>query len=741
MSVSFHRSLGARVADVVDAWCDQAASTLETYLEQGVIDRYHLNRNGLEKLLSLLAKQPDDFPEVVTYVIGYGVPDLPGLSIEKAPSEDHAFLMTIRSMSEEVSNWTENWVFSFLRAEMLRRKISGDFDVSAVRGILIRAKSGRSIENYPVPVAPILKTNTQFEVRSDDGIGIVSLIIHDPELVVKRKEMERVLSAANEAGKKFDSRFRSDFFWQRSSMLSQLKEIQKNTRIFKSELPWVFLVGLTGVSGSEKMAAEAKLPSNSMPANYPGKGLLKVIFSKNRLEAVVQQWDSYVYKNASLNLNEEWLRYELSRLRIAYGWEGNFKMILGLLEKKKDLTGMVIATGKEGKPGSGVYIHPIGRNEPPAEEQDVHKIDMRKMRIPEVVENGQLIAEIRHRLPPVAQIDVFGRELLPPSTETARLRFGKGVEVVATEKIYATMTGSVQIRNDRIEVKQLLEIREDINLRTGNVTYTGDVMIHGSIEMGARVVVNGNLIVQGSIVGAKVYVTGSLTVRGTVNTSEKGNLVVFGDADIRVIENSRVTVYGSLEVKESCLNSTLSVSQILRVTGMNSRIAGGVVSVGQRLYAYSVGIDKGASTSLRIGCDAAKEITMEIRDQRCHAVQAQAQKHKASLRQILQKPPEKRTSKHVQQIRKTEEWLKKFERLLPKMKKHVETIKNQISYHRDAYAEIEGVLHKSVILTVMKKKLPITKTLASVMIIAEPSANSHVLSLDAGRKLLRKMGK
>ena len=126
---------------------------------------------------------------------------------------------------------------------------------------------------------------------------------------------------------------------------------------------------------------------------------------------------------------------------------------------------------------------------------------------------GQLLAEVIPLEQAGAEPDprfVLSRPVLPGGANTR-------VDPAYPNYLLSTSNGYVFYNNGKITVKRLLNVRQDVSFRTGNIFFVGDMAVHGSVRSGFSVQAN-NLRIMGMVEGGVARARRDLMVDGsTIN--------------------------------------------------------------------------------------------------------------------------------------------------------------------------------------------------------------------------------
>lgn len=133
---------------------------------------------------------------------------------------------------------------------------------------------------------------------------------------------------------------------------------------------------------------------------------------------------------------------------------------------------------------------------------------------------------------------------------------------------------------DLITVKELLNVRGDVNLSTGNIFFVGDLVVHGAIKSGLDVKAN-NINVKGIIEQANVHAAGFLKCDGGIKGNSKGLIEAKETLRTAFCENATLVSGGNIIIDKNCMHTTVYCEGKFAVKG---RLAGGKCYSDQYVY-------------------------------------------------------------------------------------------------------------------------------------------------------------
>lgn len=187
----------------------------------------------------------------------------------------------------------------------------------------------------------------------------------------------------------------------------------------------------------------------------------------------------------------------------------------------------LIASGsmpKAGQHGRLELLVDTERKKGGPKELDDGSIDFRELQYFPSVEQGQLIAVLHPPIPGSPGLTVTGEMIPPAPVLPLSIRAGQGVRFDEEQgKILAEASGRPEIAlmgmTAKVSVLPKLEIQQDVDLSTGNISFTGDVEISGNVIEDMKVNAEGHLLIKGTVSQANLTAGQSIEIRGNVFVS------------------------------------------------------------------------------------------------------------------------------------------------------------------------------------------------------------------------------
>ncbi len=324
-----------------------------------------------------------------------------------------------------------------------------------------------------------------------------------------------------------------------------------------------------------------------------GQSEIHVEISKDRMEATLQIDMS---KNAPLLTWDEVLE-KINASGIAFGFDE------AEARKALDRPGnrVVIAKGQPAVNGidSQIKYHVDLENKGKPVELDDGKVDYKDLNLFTIVMQGDLLAEKIPSVPGVPGSDVLGIAIVAKAGKEVPLPLGKNVQAVENT-ITAGIAGQVVVANNKISVVPVIEIKEDVDLSTGNIEFVGNVVVKGSVQPGFTVKAEGNIEVYGTVSGGIVEGK-NVVIKMGIQGMHRGYVKAVENVVAKFIENATVQAGNDVIVNEVILHSRISAGKKVIVEGKRGLIAGGNILAGEEIRAKMLGTQMSTSTELEVG--------------------------------------------------------------------------------------------------------------------------------------------
>ena len=263
---------------------------------------------------------------------------------------------------------------------------------------------------------------------------------------------------------------------------------------------------------------------------------------------------------------------------------------------------VVIATGQQAIHGTNAQIkyHVTVADKARPQELEDGSVDFKKMNLFTTVQQDDLLAEKILATPGVPGTDVLGHPVIAKPGKDLMLPVGKNVKVVDTNTIRAEIAGQLMIVNNKVNVLPIIEIKEDVDVSTGNIEFIGNVTVRGSVMPGFSVKADGNVEIFGSVSGGTVEGK-NVVIKMGIQGMHRGYVKAKENVVAKFIENATVHAGVEILVSDVVMHSRITAGKKVQVEGRRGLIVGGNIMAGEEIRAKVVGTQMSTSTELEVG--------------------------------------------------------------------------------------------------------------------------------------------
>ena len=262
---------------------------------------------------------------------------------------------------------------------------------------------------------------------------------------------------------------------------------------------------------------------------------------------------------------------------------------------------VLAARGKLPESGKDGYITVlVNRGEDPEDYIDARgRVDFKMMRLKNVVQKGEVIAE---RAPAVLGIDgylVHGKELHARAVNEAEFRLNPDVGLAPDNqlKLLALKDG---VFFPDFTIRDINIIEGNISYATGNVRYEKSLIIRGDVKSGFSVECGENVDIYRCVEDATVTAGGDVIVKegflGTGKGVIKGKNVTVGH-----IKQQKVEAIENIVVGGEVMHSELLAGGIIKVMGIKGIVIGGTLVAEKGIEVANAGNTQNIKTLLCAG--------------------------------------------------------------------------------------------------------------------------------------------
>lgn len=216
-----------------------------------------------------------------------------------------------------------------------------------------------------------------------------------------------------------------------------------------------------------------------------------------------------------------------------------------------------------------------------------------------IVEEGQLLAEYVPATNGEYGYTLDNEMRTPQRGKELSVLRGKGFRM-EENRYYAIAHGKFEYKDNSIYITNLLEIKGDVDISFGHVSFDGDVNIRGDVKSGMMVRATGNVEIRGHVGNSYVEAGKNILLSNGMQGKFTGKLKAGGDITCKFCENTQMVAGGNIIIR-SVLNSKLEAEGKVTVEGRDSVVLGGSVHAIQGMELNQAGNDSEISTVLAAG--------------------------------------------------------------------------------------------------------------------------------------------
>lgn len=271
---------------------------------------------------------------------------------------------------------------------------------------------------------------------------------------------------------------------------------------------------------------------------------------------------------------------------------------------------------------------------PDAPPEIVYHFDTDPLKIGTLTEDGLMDWKDRGTLPQVKEgdllaekipgpkgkegMDVYGKKIPIPKTRDIRFKCGKGARRSEDGmQVHATVSGIPKLSVlGEISVMSTLQIRGDISLETGHVTFDGHIEVAGAVEKGYRV--KGESLRANEIRDAQIEIDGDIT---SMNGIFGATIRCGGNLRAGHIHNTDIILDGDIAVEKEIIDSKIEANG--RCLSNDGIIISSAISAKMGITAMDIGTQASNPSELIVGIDQQIEREIEATRQEIQTIKSE----------------------------------------------------------------------------------------------------------------------
>lgn len=389
---------------------------------------------------------------------------------------------------------------------------------------------------------------------------------------------------------------------------------------------------------------------------------------------------------------------------------------------------VVVAKGKdviEGVNGYYEFMFTTGEIKHPTIRSD-GSVDYQSMSVVQSVSPGDTLAVYHPAVPGSHGMDIKGRELrCKPAKDQPEIR-GSGFEVSFDGKTYkSTLEGRVEYENFKMHIRDVYELRGDLNLVNGRIDFRGDVVVHGNVRTGTYIRATKSVTIDGSVEGATIIAEGDVVLKKGMQGGGKARIVCGGNVYANFIEFTDVKAKGNVEAN-IILNSTINAGKDIIVKGKKGAVIGGNSYAIGTMDTTHVGNVSELKTKCAVGISPEHDARYHLLLEKEKSARAAIDKTKFEIGQIRDvrlssDPKEVKEAK----ISRLDRRRKRDERLLEHIEKELEQVKEDLKLGGQARVLVHEKVYPGTVICVDDKEYIVKSQMMGVE-FSRPEGSSDI---------------
>lgn len=289
--------------------------------------------------------------------------------------------------------------------------------------------------------------------------------------------------------------------------------------------------------------------------------------------------------------------------------------------EKQSVIELVVAEGQRHENGTDselIYNFKTGEKAKPEVMED-GTVNFKNLGIIHSVQAGGVLVEKIPATKSKTGTTVTGRSIHGRDGKDKILGGGKNTRVSEDGlKLLSAIDGRISFDGRVVSVDTVMEIKGDVGVATGNVSFVGNIVVNGNICDGYEVSTTGDLTVNGVVEGATLYVDGNLMISRGIKGHNSSNIQVKGNLITGFINAADVKVSGDIEAN-TIMSSKIKCDGSIKLNGKKGQLMGGETLCKGHFEAKVIGSDLEVLTDIKLGLDTdlveeIKNIAIEIKE-------------------------------------------------------------------------------------------------------------------------------
>lgn len=300
-------------------------------------------------------------------------------------------------------------------------------------------------------------------------------------------------------------------------------------------------------------------------------------------------------------VTKEDICHDLERRGIVFGIKQD--AIDDLIDRKRMNEKILIAEGIPAKKGEDGWFEwfvrlDLPRIPAPLPDGGVDYVNIEAF---EMVDEGERIALYHRAQEGTAGTNIYGESIHAENGADLKPLRGEGFLIEPDGVTYTSrMNGKFEFKGGRINISNMLVVREDVTAVTGRLEVDGSVYVIGSIYSGGYIKATGDIIVEHNVETARLIAGGNVMIKKGSCSKNDCFIDAGGEVSGSFFEAANINAGGNVKANY-IMNSTINTMGRVIVSGSKGVLLGGTISAVKGVDTFNLGNRLHIRTVLDIG--------------------------------------------------------------------------------------------------------------------------------------------
>ncbi len=374
---------------------------------------------------------------------------------------------------------------------------------------------------------------------------------------------------------------------------------------------------------------------------------------------------------------------------------------------------IVVARGQaaiEGKDGYYEYKFDPDQSRAPKVLED-GRVDYTSMSSLANVRKGDVVAIYHHAREGQDGYNIKGKAFKARRVKEAQPLKGTDIYTEENPDVYlAQKSGKIELKNGKIDIQAVHEIKGDLTLITGKVEFYGDIIVTGNVESGVVIRAGRNIEIRGTVEAANLFAGGNILLSRGIQGAQRAKVSAKGDIFADFIEHTIMVAGGNVQAN-SIINSKISADGEVTLTGARGTIIGGYTHAMKGIEATEIGNSVEVRTVVHAGCE--KDVYQRLYAAKSKDASLSDELKEASdeLNELNRKKQKGQIPQRLEtQIQYLEGRTKSLRGEVAENKLVIEEMEALIARGKDSKIVVRGNIYRGTVVSLAQAQLPIEDT-------------------------------